>query len=71
MWAEDLAERVRRVLHPEVAAVGDAGKPAVTISHANGVTETFAGRGPGALARWARQLLLIAESAGPRDVVWT
>lgn len=71
MWAEDLAERVRRVLHPEVVAVGDAGKPTVTISHANGVTETFAGRRPGTVAKWARQLLLIAETAGPRDVVWT
>jgi len=32
MWAADLAERIRRVLHPEVVDVGDEGEPPVKLN---------------------------------------
>jgi hypothetical protein len=71
MLAAELAERIRRVLHPAVVDVGDEGKPPVELTHPSGGSEFFGGRRGGTLAEWARQLLRIAETAGPRDVVWT
>lgn len=71
MWAEDLAERLRRVLHPAVVAVGDEARPTVEVAHEAGGSEISVGRPAGSMARWAGTLLQIAEAAGTRDVVWT
>ena len=71
MWAEDLAVRLRRVLHPAVVMVADEGTPSMVNSHPSGGSKTFVGREAGAHANWARQLLQIAAAAGNRDVVWS
>jgi hypothetical protein len=71
MWAADLAERVRRVLHAAVVDDGDEGEPPVKLTHPSGGSDFFGGRPLGALAGWARQLLRITEKAGLGDVAWT
>jgi hypothetical protein len=71
MWAGDLIPVIRRCLHPAVVEVGDQGRPHLEITHPSGGRELFIGRSSGTMARWARQLMVIAEHAGNGNVAWS
>jgi hypothetical protein len=68
--ARDLTALLRRHLWPESRRRGDEGLAAAIIVGARGTTHTDGGRRRGTFARYAEELLRIADHASDGGIIW-